>query len=163
MILLCVVCVRAKLLMNERTMNEPKKASDVTLFRSIRFDSIRLTLKFRSKSFTSIHSGGGRKRTINHFDSWLAITINSLNASTSIIFKLIFFLLSNLFAFHFGWYSPSFLFIFFFLLVLRYTKLFFFCCLKSQTRCCDSHFLIFFSSFRFFLYSFFACNCYVCV
>lgn len=41
------------------------------------FDSIRLTLKFRSKSFTSIHSGGGRKRTINHFDSWLAITINS--------------------------------------------------------------------------------------
>lgn len=53
MILLCVVCVRAKLLMNERTMNEPKKASDVTLFRSIRFDSVDFKISIKVFHFDS--------------------------------------------------------------------------------------------------------------
>lgn len=117
-------------------------------------NSIRLTLKFRSKSLTSVHIQQQQQQkgtTINHFDSWLAITINSLNASTSIIFKLIFFLLSNLFAFHFS------CFWFLFPLLLFISLALFFCVtlnsfaslVQSRTRCCDSLFGRF--SLRFFL------------
>lgn len=109
-IAMVLLCMSANLL-----MNEPKKASDVTLFHQFVSGDFKISIKVfhfdspieRQRTTHNLKTikkpTNQQQRTINHFDffGW-QFTINSLNASTSIIFKLIFFLLSNLFAFYFG-------------------------------------------------------------